>query len=66
VTNDLATANKTISSLGGNIATLQSDLNSANHTISDLTYLVIFAVAIGLVGIILAAYAVRGKAPWKY
>jgi len=74
VANDLATANKTIGALGGNltiadgnIATLQSDLNSANHTISDLTYLALLAVAVAIVGIILAAYSMRGgSAPWKY
>ncbi|HVB95126.1 MAG TPA: protease pro-enzyme activation domain-containing protein [Nitrososphaerales archaeon] len=74
LTNGLATANKTIGSLNGNlsaadsnISTLRGDLSSANHTIDNLSYLAYVAVAIGLVGIILAAYAVRGpKAPWKY
>jgi Bacterial Ig domain len=74
VTGDLAAANKTIGALSGNltaadssIATLQGNLNSANRTVTNLSYLVYVAVAIGLVGIILAGYAVRGsKSPWKY
>ncbi len=74
VTNDLASANKTIGALGGNltaavstISSLQGNLNSANRTITNLSYLAYVAVAVGLVGVVVAAYAVRGsKAPWKY
>jgi len=70
----LQSANRTIGSLNSSLATanvsistLQNNLNSANHTISDLTELAYLAVAVALLGIVLAAFALRGEAaPWKY
>jgi multidrug resistance efflux pump len=73
LTNKLAAANSTISTLSGslstangNIAALQGNVDSANHTIDNLTYLAYFAIAVAAVGIIIGAYALRGRAPWKY
>jgi subtilase family serine protease len=61
---DLAAANRTIGSLNGSlgaargdIATLESNLDSANHNISYLTGLVYVAVAVALVGVVLAVFA---------
>jgi len=62
---NLDTANGNIASLQGNVASLQSNLDSANHTISNLTYLAYFAIIVGAVGIVVAAYSLRGSAPRK-
>ena len=71
---DLTTASQTISSLNGNletangnIATLQGNLNTANRTITDLSYVAYLAVALAAIGLIVAAYALKGgRAAWKY
>jgi subtilase family serine protease len=77
VTNNLAAANKTIVSLNGslnaangNITALQTNLASANKAISNLntnlSELIYLAIGAAAVGIVLAAYAIRGgKAPSK-
>jgi hypothetical protein len=73
VANELAAANSTIRSLNGslnaanaNIVALQTRLAAENHTIDTLTYLAYVAAAVAAVAVILGAYALRGKAAWKY
>ncbi len=67
LTNNLATANKTISSLDGSLKTANGNIATLQNTINSLTYVVYFAVAIAIVGVALAAYSLRGgRAPWKY
>jgi len=67
VTGDLATANKTISSLSASLSTADSNVASMQKTVNGLTDLVYLALVVAVVGIVLAAYSARsGKAPWKY
>ena len=67
VTGDLATANRTISSLSSSLSTADSNVASMQKTVNGLTDLVYLALVVAVVGIVLAAYSVRsGKAPWKY
>ena len=67
VTGDLASANKTISSLSSSLSSADSNVASMQKTVNGMADLLYLALFIAVVAIALAAYSVRsGKAPWKY
>jgi subtilase family serine protease len=67
VTNDLAKANQTVNAFSGSLSTANSNIANLKSTVSNLTYLLYFAVVIAVVAVALAVYTMRaGKAPYKY
>ncbi|MDA4118418.1 MAG: protease pro-enzyme activation domain-containing protein [Thaumarchaeota archaeon] len=67
-TNDsLKATNDTLNAANANIATLQTQVTSANRSINDLTNAVYLALVVALVGCVMAAYLVRkSRAQWKF
>jgi Bacterial Ig domain len=56
----LSTANKGLSSADSDIASLQGNLDSANHTISNLLYVAYLSVAVAVVALVIGLYGIRG------
>ncbi|MDG7006552.1 MAG: hypothetical protein JRM86_06420, partial [Nitrososphaerota archaeon] len=65
-TSRLASADLTIASLSQSLKTADGSVSSLQNTVSGMAYLVYFAAAVAVVAVVLAAFALRGRAPWKY